>query len=105
MDLADTFHLPIIYLVDQPGFMIGLESEEEGTVRKGARALFAMYQVTTPWISVIIRKCFAVAGAIHRSNIRQDLRYAWPSAEWGSLPIAGGAMAAFHREIEAAPES
>jgi acetyl-CoA carboxylase carboxyltransferase component len=104
MDLADTFHLPIIYLVDQPGFMIGQESEEEGTVRKGARALFAMYQVTTPWISVIIRKCYGVAGAIHRSNIRLDLRYAWPSAEWGSLPIAGGAMAAFRREIEAAPD-
>ena len=104
VDLADTFHLPVIYLVDVPGFMIGPESEKEGTLRKAARALFAMYQATTPWISVLMRKCYGVAGSVHGSNARLNLRYAWPSAEWGSLPVAGGAMAAFRREIEAAPD-
>ena len=104
VDFADTFHLPIIYLVDCPGFMIGPDSEKEGIERKSARLATALTQVTVPAISVIIRRAFGVAGALHANISRLNLRYAWPSGEWGSLPIEGGVMAAYRREIEAAPD-
>ena len=63
VDLAKTFHLPVVHLVDVPGFVIGKEAEKAGTIRHGARALAAIYQAKVPWCSVIIRKVFGVAGA------------------------------------------
>jgi acetyl-CoA carboxylase carboxyltransferase component len=102
VDLCDTFHLPVVNLVDNPGFLIGPKAEEEGTVRLGSRALMACLQATIPWVSVIIRRCYGVAGAGHGNSDRLNLRYAWPSADWGSLPIEGGVQAAYRREIEAA---
>ncbi len=104
IELADTFHLPIIYLVDCPGFMIGLESEKEGIERKSARLAFAMSQLTVPGLAIILRRSYGVAGALHGSLSRLNLRYAWPSAEWGSLPVEGGVMAAYRREIESSPD-
>jgi acetyl-CoA carboxylase carboxyltransferase component len=104
IDLADTFHIPIIYLVDVPGYMIGPDAEKTGTIRKACRAHAALHQATVPWASVLIRRCFGVAGAGHGQYNRLNLRYAWPSGRWGSLPIAGGAMAEYRREIEAAPD-
>lgn len=102
VDLCDTFHLPLLNLVDNPGFLIGRQAEVEGTVRLGSRALMACYQATIPWVSVIIRRCYGVAGAGHGNADRLNLRYAWPSADWGSLPIEGGVQAAYRRDIEAA---
>ncbi len=102
VDLCDTFHLPVVNLVDNPGFLIGVEAEKEGTVRLGSRALMACYQATIPWISVIIRRCYGVAGAGHGKSDGLNLRYAWPSADWGSLPIEGGVQAAYKRDIESA---
>ncbi len=104
VDLCDTFHLPVVYFVDNPGFLIGESAEREGTVRLGARALAACYQSTVPWVSVIIRRCYGVAGAGHASSDGLNFRYAWPSADWGSLPIEGGVQAAYRRDIEAAPD-
>ena len=104
VDLCDTFRLPIVNFVDNPGFLIGVEAEKRGTIRHGVRALFAIYQARVPWVSVIVRKVFGVAGAGHGAHHRLNLRYAWPSAEWGSLPIEGGVEAAYRREIEAAQD-
>jgi acetyl-CoA carboxylase carboxyltransferase component len=104
VDLCDTFHMPVVNLVDNPGFLIGIQAEEEGTVRLGSRALMAVYQSTIPWISVIIRRCYGVAGAGHGKTDGLNLRYAWPSANWGSLPIEGGVQAAYRRDIEAADD-
>ena len=104
VDLCDTFHLPVINLVDNPGFLIGIEAEEAGTVRLGSRALMACLQATVPWVSVIIRRCYGVAGAGPGNSAGLNLRYAWPSADWGSLPIEGGVQAAYRREIEAADD-
>lgn len=104
VDFADTFHLPIIYLVDCPGFMIGLESEKEGIERKAARLFFALAQLTVPGIPIILRRSYGVAGALHGCVSRLNLRYAWPSGEWGSLPLEGGVMAAYRKEIEAAAD-
>jgi len=104
VDFADTFHLPIIYLVDCPGFMIGPESEREGVERKAARLAVALSQLTVPGIPIILKRAYGVAGALHAAVSRAKLRYAWPSGEWGSLPIEGGVMAAYRKEIEAAPD-
>ena len=104
VDLCDTFHLPVVNLVDNPGFLIGVQAENEGTVRLGSRALMACLQATVPWVSIIIRRCYGVAGAGHGNSDRLNLRYAWPSADWGSLPIEGGVQAAYRREIEASED-
>jgi acetyl-CoA carboxylase carboxyltransferase component len=104
IDLCDTFHIPAVNFVDNPGFLIGTMSEKAGTARVGARALMAVYQATVPWISIILRRVYGVAGAAHGNAQALNLRYAWPSGDWGSLPIEGGVQAAYKREIEAAPD-
>jgi acetyl-CoA carboxylase carboxyltransferase component len=103
-DLAETFHLPVVNFVDQPGFVIGVEAEKAGTIRKGARALAAVYQASVPWVSIIVRKVFGVAGAAHGHAQRLNLRYAWPSGDWGSLPLEGGIEAAYRRVLEEADD-
>ena len=104
VDFADTFHLPVVNFVDQPGFVIGVEAERAGTIRRGARALAAIYQARSPWVSILVRKVFGVAGAAHGNAQALNLRYAWPSGDWGSLPLEGGVQAAYRRELEAASD-
>jgi acetyl-CoA carboxylase carboxyltransferase component len=99
VDLADTFHLPVVHLVDVPGFVIGSQAEASGTIRRGARALAAVYQARVPWASVLVRRVFGVAGAAHRNHERASYRIAWPSGDWGSLPIEGGLEVAFKRQL------
>jgi acetyl-CoA carboxylase carboxyltransferase component len=103
-DVCDQFRLPVVNFVDQPGFLIGTEAERQGTIRRGTRALCAVYQATVPWVSILVRKVFGVAGAAHGQAHGLNLRYAWPSGDWGSLPIEGGLEAAYRRELEAADD-
>jgi acetyl-CoA carboxylase carboxyltransferase component len=104
VDLAETFHLPVVYLMDCPGFMIGLEAEKAATIRHGVRAMAAVNQTTVPWCTIIIRNAFGVAGVVHQPANRFSMRYAWPSAYWGSLPLEGGIEAAYRAEIEGADD-
>lgn len=104
VDMCDQFHLPIVNFVDQPGFVIGTHAERQATIRRGARALYASYQATVPWVSVLVRKVYGVAGAGHGNHAALNLRYAWPSGEWGSLPLEGGIEAAYRRDLEAADD-
>lgn len=104
VDLAETFHLPVVYLCDCPGFQVGLEAEKTGTIRHGVRAMAAIEQSTIPWCSIIIRSAFGVAGGAHAPTSRFYLRYAWLSGRWGSLPLEGGIEAAYRAEIEAADD-
>lgn len=104
VDMAETFHLPVVHFVDIPGFLIGLEAEQTATIRHGARALSAVYQATVPWCSILVRKVFGVAGAAHTNASRLRYRYAWPSGDWGSIPLEGGIEAAYRSEIEASPD-
>ncbi|MGY4309437.1 acetyl-CoA carboxylase carboxyltransferase component [Bradyrhizobium sp. USDA 4369] len=104
VDFAETFHLPIVYLMDCPGFMVGLEAEKAATIRHGVRAMAAVNQSTVPWCTVIVRNSFGVAGVVHQPADRFSIRYAWPSAYWGSLPLEGGIEAAYRAEIDAAPD-
>ncbi len=104
VDLAETFHLPVVYFMDCPGFLIGLEAERAATIRHGVRAMAAINQTSVPWCTIIIRNSFGVAGAVHQPAGRLALRYAWLSGYWGSLPLEGGIEAAYRAEIDAAPD-
>src|SRR5690606_38583317 len=90
IDMAETFHTPVVYLADCPGFLVGLEAEKTATIRFGVRAMSAINQSTVPWCSFIIRNSFGVAGGAHQPTGRFAVRYAWLSARWGSLPLEGG---------------
>lgn len=104
LDMAETFHLPVVNLVDCPGFLIGLDAEKAGTIRHGARALTALNQTTVPWATVIVRSAYGVGGAANAPAGRLSVRYAWVSGRWGSLPLEGGVSAAYRAEIEAAED-
>jgi acetyl-CoA carboxylase carboxyltransferase component len=104
VDLAQTFHIPVVHLVDCPGFLIGLEAEKTATIRVGVRAMAAISQTTVPWCTILIRNVFGVAGAIHQPAGRLSLRYSWPSGLWGSLPLEGGIEAAYRADLDAAPD-
>ncbi len=104
IQLCDTFHLPLISFADEPGFMVGLESEKQGIERAGARLVAMTNQSRMPWITVVIGRLYGVAGQCHHRPSGMFRRYAWPSANWGSMHIAGGASAAYRREIENAPD-
>ncbi len=82
------FHLPIVSLVDQPGFMIRPQAEESATIRRGARAICAVMRWRVSWMSVIVRKTQGVAGAAHFGP--SGITLAWPSAQTGALPLGGG---------------
>jgi acetyl-CoA carboxylase carboxyltransferase component len=104
VDMAQTFHLPIVHLVDCPGFQVGLRAESSAVIRWGVRALSAINQTTVPWCSIIVRNCYGVGGLGHQPVSHLCLRYAWPSASWGSLPLEGGIEAAYRAEIDAADD-
>ncbi len=104
VDLCDTFHLPIVSFVDQPGFAVGTAAERAGTIRRGVAAIAALYQLTVPFFSVIVRRAFGVAGAAYVDRGEPDLRVAWPSGDWGSLPLEGGIEAAYRRALEEADD-
>ena len=104
VELCDTFHIPLVFFVDVPGFMVGTEAEKAATLREGMRAVYVGLQTTVPSFTVVVRKCYGMAGMGSTDKNGLDFKIAWPSAEWGSLPIEGGVSAAFRREIAAAPD-
>jgi acetyl-CoA carboxylase carboxyltransferase component len=104
MQLCDTFHLPLLSFADEPGFHVGLESERQGIERAGARMVSLTCMTRMPWLTVVVRRLYGVAGQCHHRPSGMFRRYAWPSARWGSMHIAGGASAAYRREIDSAPD-
>jgi acetyl-CoA carboxylase carboxyltransferase component len=104
--LCSLFGLPVVNFVDQPGNQTGLEAELAGTLLGALRVGEALNACRSPWVSILIRRCFGMAGALHAPKYGEalNLRYAWPSARWGSIPIEGGVMAAHKTEIDAAPD-
>ncbi|MBM3138640.1 MAG: hypothetical protein FJZ92_00115 [Chloroflexi bacterium] len=104
MQLCDTFHLPLISFADEPGFMVGLESEKRGIERAGARLVIASCESRMPWATVVMGQLFGVAGQCQHRPTGMFQRYVWPSGRWGSMHIEGGVSAAYRREIENAPD-
>ncbi|MEP0708394.1 MAG: carboxyl transferase domain-containing protein [Parvibaculum sp.] len=101
-DMCNTFHLPILSFVDEPGFMIGSASEKAATIRHGTAAIASVMQSRVPWASVIVHKVFGVAGAAHFGPDGYVL--SWPSAATGALPVEGGVAVAFARQIAEAED-
>jgi acetyl-CoA carboxylase carboxyltransferase component len=109
IEMCDRFHLPIVNFVDQPGNMTGLEAEMGGTLLGAIRVFKMIERVRTPWVSIMMRRAFGLAGGLHgpqygMTGLALNHRFAWPSARWGSIPIEGGVAAAYRREIEAAED-
>lgn len=109
VDICDTFHLPVVNFVDQPGVMTGIEAETAGTMTAAIGLLGALEQVSVPWCSIIVRRAFGVGGGAHGPKHGPEgrslnYRFAWPSARWGSIPIEGGVAAAYKKEIAAAED-
>ncbi|KAG5638759.1 hypothetical protein H0H81_010381 [Sphagnurus paluster] len=103
VNLCDHFGLPLLNLVDLPGFAIGSIAERSATIRHGATALSALYNATIPIYTVVIRRAFGVAGgAFADPEDGAGIRVAWPSGDWGSLPLEGGVEAAYKRQLNAA---
>ena len=102
--LADQFRLPVAHFVDNPGFMIGTAAETAGTIRYGVAAMNAIYRATVPLCCVVVRRAYGIAGAAMSDGDAFQYRFAWPSGDWGSLPIEGGIEVAYKSEIEAAAD-
>lgn len=102
MELCDTFHLPVVNFLDEPGFMIGPDAEQSGAIRYGMSAVAAAVQSTVPWATIAVHKSFGVASAAHFAP--NTYKLAWPSYEMGALPVQGGVAVAFHREIAEAAD-
>ncbi len=99
LQLCDTFHLPMIYFADEPGFMVSPDQQRQGIVRAGAKMLCATLRTRMPWMSIIIRQLYGVAGQCHDRPTGMFKRVAWPSGHWGSMHISGGVSAAYRRVI------
>jgi len=104
IQLCNTFHLPLISLADEPGFQVGLEAEKLGIERAGARMVSTVCMSEMPWCTVVIGRLYGVGGQSHHRPSGMYRRFAWPSASWGSMHIAGGVAAAYRSEIERADD-
>ena len=103
--MCDCFNVPLVTLVDSPGFLHGIDQEHRGIIRHGAKVLYAYSEATVPKISVITRKAYGGAYVVMSSKyLGTDVNYAWPSAEIAVLGAEGAANILFKRQIEAAPD-
>jgi len=105
LDLCDLFHLPVLNLVDNPGFAVGIEHEMAGTIRKGGEWMVAFAQVQVPIFTVLMRRSFGVAGNNYATPLgRASVRVAWPAADVGGIPPEGGIEAAYKRQLAEAAD-
>jgi len=107
VDLCNFFSIPVVLLEDTPGLMIGSEAERQGTIRFGVNALMAVQEATVSKVHMAMRKAYGVGNDVF-SGVggpnALNLRFGWPSGEWGAIPIEGGVAAAYKRVIESAPD-
>ncbi len=97
IETCDSFHIPIVTFIDEPGFMIGPEAEQAATIRYGMAAVAAANSSLVPWASVMVHKSFGVATTAHFAPDNYVL--SWPSVEAGALPVEGGVAVAFRRQL------
>ncbi|WP_328322508.1 acyl-CoA carboxylase subunit beta [Streptomyces sp. NBC_00388] len=105
VQLCDSFNIPLVTLVDVPGFLPGTDQEHDGIIRRGAKLLYAYCNATVPRIQVILRKAYGGAYIVMDSrSIGCDLSFAWPTNEIAVMGAEGAANVVFRREIAAAPD-
>jgi propionyl-CoA carboxylase beta chain len=102
---CNVFNIPLVTLVDIPGFMPGIQQERGGIIRHGAKMLFAYASATVPKITVILRKAYGGAYlAMCSSDMGADFVYAWPTAEIAVMGAEGAVKILYKREIAAAKD-
>jgi acetyl-CoA carboxylase carboxyltransferase component len=102
LKFCDVFNIPIVQFVDVPGYAIGTIAERSATMRHGVSLATTYYSTTTPVFSVVTRRVYGVAGGIMLDCRDPRFRVAWPSGEWGSLPLDGGIEVGHSAELKAA---
>ena len=103
---CDCFNIPLLVLVDVPGFLPGTDQEWNGIITNGAKLLYAFSEATVPRVTVITRKAYGGAYDVMNSkHIGADMNYAWPSAEIAVMGAKGASEIIFRREIVAAEDS
>lgn len=100
MRFCDAFNIPLVTLVDVPGFLPGTQQEHGGVIRHGAKLLFAYAEATVPKLSVVLRKAYGGAYCVMSSqHLRADVNLAWPSAEVAVMGSAGAAEILFRGKM------
>ncbi|TAD96505.1 MAG: acyl-CoA carboxylase subunit beta [Bacteroidetes bacterium] len=100
---CDCFNIPLLVLVDVPGFLPGTDQEWNGVITNGAKLLYAFCEATVPRVTVITRKAYGGAYDVMNSkHIGADMNYAWPTAEIAVMGAKGAAEIIFKREIASA---
>ncbi|KAH8799739.1 carboxyl transferase [Xylogone sp. PMI_703] len=99
LKLCDVMNLPVIQFVDVPGYAIGTIAERSATMRWGIELAKAYFSTTMPIFSVITRRVFGVAGAVVLGSRDPAMQVAWPSGQWGSLPLDGGIEVGHRHEL------
>ncbi|KAG9234684.1 carboxyl transferase [Amylocarpus encephaloides] len=102
LKFCDIFNIPILQFVDVPGYAIGTKAERSATMRHGVALATTYFSTTTPVFSVVTRRVYGVAGGIMLDCRDPRMRIAWPSGEWGSLPLDGGIEVGHAAELKAA---
>ncbi|WP_224490869.1 acyl-CoA carboxylase subunit beta [Robertkochia flava] len=103
---CDCFNIPLLVLVDVPGFLPGTDQEWNGIIVNGAKLLYALSEATVPKVTVITRKAYGGAYDVMNSkHIGADLNFAWPSAEIAVMGAKGASEIIFKKEIRAAENS
>lgn len=103
-ETCDLFGLPIVYFVDVPGLMIGPEGERTGVLRRGTRAVQALTRTQVPVYTVHVRRAYGLAAQGTGNQSGYSMRLAWPTGQWGDMPVPAGVEAEFGREIAAAED-
>jgi acetyl-CoA carboxylase carboxyltransferase component len=102
---CDSFNIPLVTLVDVPGFLPGTAQEHGGIIRHGAKLLYAYAEATVPKLTLILRKAYGGAYCVMCSkHIRADFNFAWPTAEIAVMGPEGAVNLVFRRELAAAEE-
>ncbi|WP_411105021.1 acyl-CoA carboxylase subunit beta [Streptomyces sp. cmx-4-9] len=105
VQLCDAFNIPLITLVDVPGFLPGVDQEHHGIIRHGAKLLYAYCNATVPRISLVLRKAYGGAYIVMDSqSIGADLTYAWPTNEIAVMGAEGAANVIFRKQIAEAED-
>ncbi|MCB1246420.1 MAG: methylmalonyl-CoA carboxyltransferase, partial [Acidimicrobiia bacterium] len=103
---CDAFNIPLVTLVDVPGFLPGVDQEHGGIIRHGAKLLYAYSEATVPRITVILRKAYGGAYLVMNSRaVRADVVFAWPSAEIAVMGAQGAVNVIYRRELAAAHDA
>lgn len=106
LQLCDAFNIPVLSLVDNPGFMVGIESEAAAAVRKTSRLFIAAQKLGVPLFSVVLRKCYGLGGIAMTAGSMEDPMFtvSWPTGEFGGMGLEGAVNLAYRNEMNAEPD-